>query len=56
MIPVSLTIDIKSQVAFNHGCIGGESVYIDRLELQGFKSFARRTTVQLGPGFQALSG
>ena len=40
----------------NYDRVGGESVYIDRLELQGFKSFARRTTVQLGPGISGVVG
>ena len=35
---------------------GGESVYIDRVELEGFKSFARRTTVHFGPGISGVVG
>ena len=31
-------------------------MYIDRVELEGFKSFARRTTVNLGPGISGVVG
>ena len=34
----------------------GGSVFIDRVELEGFKSFARRTTVHLGPGISGVVG
>ncbi len=34
----------------------GGLVYIDRVELEGFKSFARRTTVQLEPGISGVVG
>ena len=31
-------------------------MYIDRVELEGFKSFARKTTVNLGPGISGVVG
>lgn len=34
----------------------GGIVYIDRVEIEGFKSFARRTTVQLEPGISGVVG
>lgn len=34
----------------------GQSVYLRRLEIQGFKSFPERTTLELGPGLTAVVG